>query len=289
MTGGRGWLRSTFDAASSLYDEVRPGYPGELFEDVVSLSGVPPRGRVLEVGCGTGQATLPPARRGYEILCVELGENLAATARRNLAAYPRVEVRIGDFEETPLPEGSFDLLISATAFHWVDPAVAYPKAARSLRPGGAIALFWNEHVSTDADEGFFAAAREVYEREAPEIFDGHHGGPPRPEELPNRGEEIERSGLFGAVVRCSYLWEKAYDARGYLRVLDTYSGHIALGEATRARPYAGISRLIQEGYGGRIVKGYATSLYVARKGGPAPQTPNRPRTRRTDPRYPPPK
>jgi SAM-dependent methyltransferase len=176
-----------------------------------------------------------------------------------------VEVRTGEFEETPLPEGSFDLLVSATAFHWLDPAVAYPKAARSLRPGGAVALFWNEHVGTDADGGFFAAAQEVYAREAPEIFDGVHGGPPRPEDLPDRGEEIERSGLFGPGVRRSYLWEKAYDARGYLRVLDTYSGHIALGEETRARLYAGISRLIQEGYGGRIVKGYATTLYVARK------------------------
>ena len=134
--GGSGRLRSAFDRASSLYDEVRPGYPDELFEDVVSLSGVPPGARILEVGCGTGQATLPLARRGYGLLCVELGENLAASARHNLAAYPRVEVRTGEFEETPLPEGSFDLLVSATAFHWLDPAAAYPKAARSLRPGG---------------------------------------------------------------------------------------------------------------------------------------------------------
>ena len=118
-------------------------------------------------------------------------------------------------------------------------------------------------MSTDADGGFFAAAQEVYAREAPDIFDGHHGDPPRPEELPDRGEEIEGSGLFDPVVRRSYLWENAYDARGYLRVLDTYSGHIALGEETRARLYAGISRLIRERYGGRIFKGYATSLYVA--------------------------
>jgi ubiquinone/menaquinone biosynthesis C-methylase UbiE len=57
-------LRSTFDRTALLYDKVRPGYPEELFEDVVSLSGVPAGGRVLEVGCGTGQATLPLARRG---------------------------------------------------------------------------------------------------------------------------------------------------------------------------------------------------------------------------------
>ena len=269
MAGGRERLRATFDGAVPLYDEARPGYPEELFDEVVSLSGIPAGGRILEVGCGTGQATLPFARRGYEILCVELGENLAAVARDNAAGYPRVEIRTGDFEEIPLPEEAFDLLISATAFHWLDPAVAYPKAARSLKSGGAIALFWNEHVRTEADGGFFAAAQEVYARvyarEAREIFDGGYGGPPRPEDLLDRRGEIEGSGFFGPVVRRSYLWDQSYDVPGYLRVLDTYSGHINLKAGTRTRLYQGIRRLIEDEYAGRIVKGYQTSLYVAHR------------------------
>lgn len=265
MTGKRDRLRSTFDGAASLYDEVRPGYPEGLFDDVVSLSGIPSGSRILEVGCGTGQATLPFARRGYEILCVELGEHLAELARRNLAGYPEVEVRVDAFEEYPLPESRFDLVVSATAFHWLDPALAYPKVARSLKPGGTIALFWNEHVRTDADTGLFEAMQEVYAREAPEIFDGGYEGPPRPEDVPDRTGEIEDSGLFGPVVRRSHLWDQAYTAAGYLRLLDTYSGHMSLRDETRTRLYAGIARLIEEGYGGRIVKGYQTSLYVARR------------------------
>jgi 16S rRNA A1518/A1519 N6-dimethyltransferase RsmA/KsgA/DIM1 with predicted DNA glycosylase/AP lyase activity len=89
---------------------------------VREATGIPPAGSVLEIGCGTGQATLPLARRGYRVLCVELGENLAAVARRNLKPYPRVEVRTADFEGFPLPEGAFDLAVSATAFHWLNPA-----------------------------------------------------------------------------------------------------------------------------------------------------------------------
>jgi SAM-dependent methyltransferase len=102
MAGERNRLRTTFDEAASLYDEVRPGYPGELFDDVVSLSGIPAGGRILEIGCGTGQATVPFARRGYRILCIELGENMAAVARRNLEGYPQAEVRTGAFEESSL-------------------------------------------------------------------------------------------------------------------------------------------------------------------------------------------
>src|SRR5215213_8753547 len=169
MADQRNRLRTTFDEAASLYDEVRPGYPEDLFDDVISLSGIEPGGRILEIGCGTGQATVPFASRGYRILCVELGENMATVARRNLEGYPNAEVRTGAFEDVSLQEGAFDLAISATAFHWLDPAAAYPKVARALRDGGSLALFWNVHVHSDASEGFFEAAQRIYEREAPEI------------------------------------------------------------------------------------------------------------------------
>ena len=266
MAEDRNRLRTTFDGDALLYDEVRPGYPGALFDDVVALSGIAPGGRILEIGCGTGQATAPFARRGYEILCVELGENLAALARRNLAAYPRVEVLNADFEGWPPQREAFDLAISATAFHWLDPAVAYPKAAAALRPGGAIALFWNEHVHSDASGGFFEAAQEVYERETPEIVKPEDsGGLPRPEEVPDRTGEIEGRGAFGEVTKRAYRWDETYDAEGYLRVLSTYSGHIGLDETKRERLFRGIAALIEDEYGGRIVKGYLTTLYLARR------------------------
>ena len=266
MAEERNRLRSTFDGDALLYDEVRPGYPEELFDDVVALSGIAPGGRILEIGCGTGQATVPLARRGYEILCVELGENLAAVARRNLATYPHAGVLTADFEGWPVQREAFDLAISATAFHWLHPPVAYPKTAAALHPGGSIALLWNEHVHSEASAGFFEAAQRVYEREAPEIVKPEDSrGLPRPDEVPDRAGEIEGSGVFGGVTKRAYRWDEAYDAEGYLRVLSTYSGHIDLDEAKRERLFRGIARLIEDEYGGRIVKGYLTTLYVARR------------------------
>lgn len=266
MPGERERLRATFDGAALLYDEVRPGYPEELFDDVVSLSGLPAAGKILEIGCGTGQATLPFARRGYSILCVELGENLAAVARHNLEQYPRAEVRTGAFEVLPLQEAAFDLAISATAFHWLDPEVAYPKVADALRPGGTLALFWNLHVHTDAARGFFQEVQRIYEREAPEIVDpDDHEGPPMPGEVPSRTPEIEGSGLFEVAATRQYRWDEPYDASGYLRVLSTYSGHMSLGDETRGRLFRGIANLIDEHYDGQIPKGYLTTLYVAHR------------------------
>ncbi len=270
MTEERNRLRTTFDRVASLYDEARPGYPGALFDDVVSLSGLPPGGRILEIGCGTGQATVPFARRGYRILCVELGENLAAVARRKLAAYPRVEVRTGAFEDWPAEEGAFDLVISATAFHWIDPKIAYPKTARALGSEGAIALFWNEHVQSDKSEGVFEAVQEIYRREAPEILDDDedYGGPPHPDEVPDRTGEIEESGLFGGVIVRKYRWDETYDAESYVRVLNTYSSHRDLDSTARERLFRGIAELIDAEFGGRIIKAYLTVLYVARAGSP---------------------
>lgn len=113
--------KRSFDATAELYDRIRPGYPDSLFDDLVALSGLPAGGTILDVGCGTGQATLPMARRGYRILALDLGANMVAVARRKLAAFP-VDVLQGSFEQVVLEPAGFDLLISATAWHWIDPA-----------------------------------------------------------------------------------------------------------------------------------------------------------------------
>src|SRR5919199_6293135 len=94
-------LRTSFDEVALLYDQVRPGYPERLFDDVVALSGIPPQGRILEIGCGTGQATLPFARRGYQIQCVELGASMAAGSSPKPVGYSGVGFLGGALEGLP--------------------------------------------------------------------------------------------------------------------------------------------------------------------------------------------
>src|SRR5919197_1861623 len=92
-------LRATFEEVPELYDRARPLYPPALFDGLVAYAGLAAGARVLEIGCGTGQATLPLAERGLEVVCVELGAGLAGVARRKLAGFPRVEVVHAVFED----------------------------------------------------------------------------------------------------------------------------------------------------------------------------------------------
>jgi SAM-dependent methyltransferase len=265
MQWGGGTLRATFDTEALLYDQIRPGYPPEVYEDIISLSGVPASGRILEIGCGTGQATLPLAQRGYRLFCIELGESLAEVARQKLSAYPQVEIWTGTFEKWPLEAEAFDLAVSATAFHWIDPAIGYPKVAQALRPGGSIAFFWNLHVSSDVTPAFFVEAQKIYERETPEIFDGHNPLPRWEEVGTPIADQIAASQCFGEVTVRRYFWEVTYDSASYLRLLNTYSGHLSLSEEKRQRLFDGITGLIDTQFGGQVTKGYATILFVARR------------------------
>lgn len=259
-----GRLRSTFDGMATLYDEARPGYPERLFDDLAALSAVGPGAQVLEIGCGTGQATLPLARRGYCVFCVELGENMAVMTRGKLADHPESRVIASSFEDWPLEEeGIFDLVISATAFHWVDPEIRYRKSAEALWAGGSLALIWNAHDPEGSSEGFPEALADVHRREAPEL--ALERRPPRLDREPDKAGEIERSGFFKRPEERRYRFGIAHDARSYLRLLGTFSSHRALDEGTRRQLFSDVARLIDEAYGGRVVEGYRSELYVARR------------------------
>ena len=85
-------LKTTFNTAPTLYEDVRPGYPEELIQDVLDLSGLNDHSRILEVGCGTGKATRPFAERGYELVCLDIGADLIAVAKEKLKAFPNVRL-----------------------------------------------------------------------------------------------------------------------------------------------------------------------------------------------------
>ena len=283
-------LRTTFSEAAELYDRMRPSYPRAVFEELAEFGRLGPGSRVLEIGCGTGQATLPLAQRGYRVTAVELGAELAAIARRKLASFPGVEVVVSAFEDWPapwseaergpapwseaergtLPHDEFDAVVSATAFHWLDPAVRVARSAAVLRPSGTLAIIGTEHIA-GGDTAFFAEVQACYERWDPSTPPGLRLQ--NSSEIPRDSAELDQSGLFERVVFHRYEWTETYSATAYRDLLLTYSGHRALESDRREHLLACITELIEGRYGGSITKRYLTELRLAHRASPAGSRP----------------
>ena len=258
-------LRVTFDKVAETYDRYRQKYPSELFTDLVSVTGLTSKSRVLEIGPGTGQATLPLSQLiKPHITAVELGDNLAAIAHTNLAAFPEVEIIRDDFEQWPLPRDKFDLVFTATAWHWIDPALRVQKCAEALRVSGFLAVIETYHVKGGTLE-FFGQVQEIYDRfglakspddwKLPEPRDIHE---------PSLANDFG-SDWFGELQFKRYAWDQEFSTDRYLGLLGTYSNHIALCKEEKYTMFAEIENLINGQFGGRVVKRFMVQSIIMKK------------------------
>ncbi|MFD4604890.1 class I SAM-dependent methyltransferase [Streptomyces sp. NPDC058464] len=253
-------LRDIFDQDAELYERARPRYPASLVEELVRVAGAGPGVRVLEIAAGTGKLTVDLAGSGCSITAVEIGPNMAAVARRQLAAFPGVEVVVAAFEQWELPPEPFDAVVCATAFHWLDPAVRMPRAARALRPGGLLGVVATHHVA-GGTEDFFAEVQECYERWDPATPPGLR--PTRESDLATDTTEFTGSPHFTGVAVHGHPQEITYTTDRYIDLLLTYSNHRALPEAARNGLLADIRELIDSRYDGVVTKRYWHELITA--------------------------
>jgi SAM-dependent methyltransferase len=262
MDDERQRLAATFDRAADLYQRARPEYPSELYDRLLQITQLAPGARLLEIGCATGKATLPLAHRGFRITCVEPGGALAAAARENLAGFD-VDVVEARFEDwTPAGE-PFAMVFAATSWRWIEPTERYPKAADLLEPRGYLALWGAGHVIPYDGDPFFEELQEVYDEISESLPTG--ATLPRPQELADDRDEIEASGLFEVIDITQYDWETVYDAEGYIDLLNTFSGHIAMQDRQRDRLYGEIRRRLANRPGGRLRRHWGGVLHVTRR------------------------
>jgi SAM-dependent methyltransferase len=258
-------LKTTFEQVPELYDRARPHYPARLFDDLSALGQLPAAARIIEIGCGTGQATLPLAQRGYRVTCVELGEQLASVARRRLSGFPAVEVINANFETFRPRRGEFDCVVAFTAFHWIDPRVRYAKAASLLNDCGKLAVVATQHVLPPEGDGFFVDVQADYEAVVPDDPGAKAGAPKHPDTIPDLSEEMTASGNFRNVAVRRYVWDVIYTADEYIGVLNTYSNHRALDDDTRERLLTRIHQRVETRPGGRVRKTYLAVLNIAER------------------------
>jgi len=263
MVRQREALRWTFGSVAARYQRARPDYPVALYDELERAADLQPGDHLLEIGCGTGKATMPLAQRGYAITCIELGRELSREAQRNLEVFPEVEVVHASFEEwEPSTRTSFDL-VRSDGWHWIDPEVRYRKAARLLCKGGHLAFWTASHVFPEGGDPFFREIQPVYDDIGESLPLGTQWT--RPDKLTDDRVEIEASGLFDEVIVRRYDWEVAYDANGYLDLLDSFSGHIAMQAEKRERLYAEIRRRLGARPDGLLRRHWGTVRHVARR------------------------
>jgi len=233
-------LRGGFDRAAEDYQRTRPVCPPQLFEDLIRLAGLTAGDRVIEIGCGTGQATVPLAERGLAVTAVELGPELAAIARRRLTGFPAAEVVTCSFEDWQPQDAVFDAVVAVNCLHWIDPQLRYSKPHGLLRSGGAMVVAGCKWARP-ADAGRFWTDVQADYRAV-----GYEGDPPPPpEQIGPWHFPSEARSLFMEVASRRYPFEVLYSAEDYLANLATQSGTHALGEVRSAEFLARVRQRLE--------------------------------------------
>lgn len=136
-------LEWTFNTQAYTYQKMRPGYVPQLYDAIFQLVSLDQNSRVIEIGIGGGQATLPILQTGCKLTAVEYGENLAKVCCDQFKDYPNFSVVVSKFENTVFESDAYDLIFSASAFHWIPEEIGYPKIFTLLKSGGVFARFAN--------------------------------------------------------------------------------------------------------------------------------------------------
>jgi SAM-dependent methyltransferase len=240
-----------FGRDAAAYDTARPSYPADAIAHLVGLA-VPLR-KAIEIGPGTGKATVDIARPGLELIGLEPD---AAMARMLVdKRLPGVSVEVTRYEDWDGAAGDVDLLYAAQAWHWVDVPVGYSLALRLLRPGGVLGLMWN------IPENRYDQFEEVYRRHAPHILEESD------ERIHRRDDhdwtaDMREAGLTD-VGRFTTHWFRELDAIGLRTLYSTYSDHIMIEDESRTLLLEDLEATVVE-RGGSVIIEYRTEVFSGR-------------------------
>ena len=258
-----------FDEVPELYDRVRPTYPDELFADLAAMAGIVAGSSVLEIGCGTGQATTSLAGLGCAVTAVEPGPGMASLARANLAGFANVEVETSTFEEWGDRGRRYDVVVAASSWHWIDPSTGWVRAHAILRPQGSVALIANVVVRRPGEPEVYEATADLHHHFCP--GNPNWGHPPLEEEVEATGdgwgtfERVEAPGaLFGPPAARFYPNLQRFDGNGFVDLLRSLSIYRSLDPEVREPLLDAIAERIRTAMGDRALRRYLSVLRLAR-------------------------
>ena len=253
-------LRYSFNEDESNYDKWRPNYVTALFSDVIDHTSINHTSKILEIGIGTGQATLPFLKLGCQIDGIELGDKLAKYTELKFKDYSNLNIINADFETYCGKQNSYDLLYSATAFHWISEKIGYPKAFDLLKDKGWIALFWNHPFVNGINDNLHQEVQKVYFKYLPsnkKIVEFSK------EDCKTITNKLLLYG-FNNVTSKLYYQKRIFNADDYISLLNTYSDHRSL-PITMKHDFENELRLVIKEHNDQIIVYDTIDLYLGQK------------------------
>ncbi len=244
--------RLVFGEIAGQYDEARPSYPAELFDAVMAFGALSAGDHALEIGAGTGKATMAWAERGLRVHTLEPSAPMAAVLRGK-----GVDAEEVTFEDWQVRSRAFRLVCAAQAWHWVHGEDRYEKVAAAIAPGGAVAFFWNK--GRDLEGALQRDNDAMYARYAPEMTSSIGSW-----DLDWVRDDLDACGAFEPTVTRVFSWECTYTHDEWLRLLGTHSDHRMLREEQRTQLHAAVGNVI-DAYGGVVDVVYDTMLFLSRR------------------------
>jgi SAM-dependent methyltransferase len=256
-----------FNEVPEIYDRVRPGYPDELFADLVALTEIEAGASVLEVGCGTGQATRSLAALGYLVTAVEPGAGMAALARQRISSFDHVDVEISTFEEWDDRSRRFDVLVAASSWHWVDPSVGWPRAHDVLRPNGWIAVLGHIVIRRPGELEVYAETADLHEQAS--AGNPYWSQPPLEDEVratdTGWGLDHGPGQLFGPPIVRWYPTVQWFDGTGFADLLRSQSMYRRLDRDVREPLLDAIAERIRTRMDDRVSRQYLSVLRAGQR------------------------
>lgn len=261
---GKNVFNASFDAYADDYHTVRPGYPAQLFKDIQEQCGINRSSRLLEIGTGSGIATIELAKFSGEVVAIEPGANLAKIARKQTENLNNVKVVEVMFENFQFKE-KFDSILAFTAFHWVSEATKYQKVVALLKDSGSLVLIWNSFFQSDSpvtvevNKAYRKFLPGVYGEES-QIAEVNRGVLAK---LNRREQEIGQSSLFYTVFLQKYLTNCQYNEQTYPKLLNTFPKVVEIEDAKRKAFLSHVSSVVR--HFGTISVPVLTTLIVCKK------------------------
>jgi SAM-dependent methyltransferase len=245
------------------YDRARPRYPQQLIQRSMEVANLTPNSRILEVGCGSGTATVDFAQLGYAIDAVEPNVEFCRLAERNCAAFPQVKIYPQSFEEWQVRPKEYQIVLAANAWHWISTDIKYVKASQTLKDGGFLVLLWN--MSLEPSYEVYQVLDEVYQAHVPTIAPKYEGRETQTEILEGLGKLVGDSGLFEYPITATMPCERTYQVDRYLDLLSSYSQYITLDLQVREALFSALRTTIKQQLNGEIQLFNLAAFQIARK------------------------